>query len=156
MPLRISAQQSSSKQRLTAPKTLDLDTSQKVYRSGIWKTAYCYSRARSMFQWSRSSLTHCQLHHDSIASGHPGWWKTYELVQCDSGGCYEVDALFFFSFPFPFLSLFALTLTRTIRYDFVVRRPYSWTNFSPYPFFLPIFTSVDCLIAIDEPLPRLV
>jgi len=26
---------------------------------------------------------YCPLHHDSIASGHPGRWKTYELVKRD-------------------------------------------------------------------------
>ena len=65
--------------------------------------------------------------------------------------CYKMDALFFFLFSLSFSFPLTFTLTRTIRYDSVVRRPYGGLTFLlSFSYHLLTFTSVDCLVATAE------
>src|SRR5882724_3208271 len=62
--------------------------------------------------------------------------------------CYEMDAFFFFFpfLPFPFLYIYTY---KDHSLCIVVRRPYGGLTFR-FLFFLPISTSVDCLVATAE------
>jgi len=86
---------------------------------------------------------------------HPGcsfprtWTKVTFNLHFSLGAPVMRGHSFFFSFPFLYYSFPHSTLTRTIRYALVVCRPYSGLTFC-FLLFLPISTSVDCLVATAE------